>query len=1680
MMVLIAMYFMANASATPFIKDVMLIGGSKGGDKSELDGLKNSLVADGWTFIDYDLNKGGYGCYIFMLYKAEEHSDGANWGYITDFYMTNQSGTMPETLTHNGRTYHLVPYDGMYDFTNKQGNLNAGTGKVGDDIHLYYTKDFFPDNYAISTIWFTQWKDEPVVHLNGGSTLGDFNLGCTGYEDIFLHYSTKSTSRHRSPHLSIENYSPLLTSFFLSGFVYDPDAPVLPMTVRVEVIHSDGTVYKTLDLPADELRESTNSSLGIIGNHGFSATINVEDVPVGDYTVRITANDLTGDAATITEEPLTITRGAVDLVEVMSNGDIHVKGWAYDPSNISASCSVYVMVDDPIVSWSSVSKDLTTDVLREDINRAYGLTGNHGFDAILPIRASGEHTIRFYEYVGEFSGKKLTQFGPETTVSCTRVVTLNSSTGSVRLFRGDILTGKGGPDTRIIITGQGCKYSPNFNITRRGDITMRDVTLNIPFDTHTTAKEWTCINCDGDAFINLEGTNSVQTGFASAAIRPGDAGSTLTIGGSGTLYVKSMQGAAIGTGSYESCGNIVIEGGTITADGGDFSAGIGSGKSGTCGNITISGGTVEAIAGCDGAGIGSGKSGTCGNIALTGGIITVSKGGAPYNIGPGLSGTCGTFHIGSWSVDYIEESPFVCEPQNYDPRVVEITPETESVVLTDGQILTGTDGPNTNISIEDNATVTLRGVTRNSGSTGIICKGNATIILADGTTNIVSVTVSAFGGQGIWVAPGKTLTIRGSGTLYASSCNSAGIGNGNVIIEGGTVTAVGSSDCAGIGCVQKIGNCGNITITDAVTSVTAIAGSSSKYSIGSAKEFGANVGTITIGGVVTGAIMKSPFIYNPSDKTTYTVTFNANGGKGSMDKQTFIASTAKALNACTFTLEGYEFDGWNTAPDGSGTIFADGQTVIGLGNTTFYAQWREIGSVRLTQETTTVTLHDGEKLTGTGGTYARAVIEAGATVTLCDVDLTDVELRSTIAAAILCKGDATIFLEGTNSVKGDQGCPGIYVPEGSTLTIKGSGSLTSSTIEVNPAASIGCGYHYPNCGNIVIEGGTIVANVNEGGCGIGSCQNKSCGNITIKGGTVYATGSREAAGIGCTNGGSCGNITISGGTVNATGGYGSSGIGCGYNSCSCGTITITGGANRVCATSGLRGGSPIGSGGYKGSVTGVSIYDGFADVTRGSTRTLSHDHGTLANASDWNHLAIDIANGWSNEGQTITMTGNFTATTMLSNFSGTFDGGGHTLTLNLDAETSCVAPFSTIQNATIRDLIVEGNVSGARHSSGLVGGTVGGTNLIENCVINANITCSEAYCGGIVGHGGNSANYTLRGCVFDGSFGGNASTVGTLWGWSDAGTTLAISDCIDLSSTTHCIGNGAGTITVQNTYYTNPTKLTVGTRYWSAELQGTRAYSSATLPVNIGDAIKNYGYVVSYTSGLGYDERYYNQWASNPQPVMITFCKEGYSTYYDSQYDMTLTAGMKARIITAKAGGNTLTYQTIADGDLIDVATDVVPAGTAVLLQVAPTDGAQTIKLTMTAPTAAAIGQDNLLYGSDEATTTTGGNQFYKLSYNRDGDDKTIGWYWGAQDAGAFTSGAHKAWLALLSFGQLAPLRSIGLPDFNEGTTDVIIIPYQPVQAIDVWYDIYGRKFYEQPSTSGLYIHNGKTIMIIE
>ena len=81
---------------------------------------------------------------------------------------------------------------------------------------------------------------------------------------------------------------------------------------------------------------------------------------------------------------------------------------------------------------------------------------------------------------------------------------------------------------------------------------------------------------------------------------------------------------------------------------------------------------------------------------------------------------------------------------------------------------------------------------------------------------------------------------------------------------------------------------------------------------------------------------------------TYTVTFEANGGSGSMSAQTFTYDVVKALTANGFTRSGWTFNGWNTNSDGSGTAYADQAEVKNLaasGNVMLYAQWEEIPSV---------------------------------------------------------------------------------------------------------------------------------------------------------------------------------------------------------------------------------------------------------------------------------------------------------------------------------------------------------------------------------------------------------------------------------------------------------------------------------------------------------------------------------------------------------------------------------------------------------------------------------------------------------------------------------------------------------------------------------------------------------------
>jgi hypothetical protein len=221
------------------------------------------------------------------------------------------------------------------------------------------------------------------------------------------------------------------------------------------------------------------------------------------------------------------------------------------------------------------------------------------------------------------------------------IVDLSTLTGDSVVHDGDILINTLAGNYKITIADG-------------ATVTLRGASINAA-GTWTTG-DYAGITCLGDATIILaDGTTNTVTGFHH--YYPGifvPQNKTLTIKGetAGTSsltassnYSGDFCAAGIGAGYQKACGNILIESGTIVAEGGSRGAGIGGAGFASCGTITITGGTVTATGGEHGAGIGSGYKGNCQSISITGGTVIATGYGDGAGIGSGKDGSCSTITI---------------------------------------------------------------------------------------------------------------------------------------------------------------------------------------------------------------------------------------------------------------------------------------------------------------------------------------------------------------------------------------------------------------------------------------------------------------------------------------------------------------------------------------------------------------------------------------------------------------------------------------------------------------------------------------------------------------------------------------------------------------------------------------------------------------------------------------------------------------------------------------------------------------------------------------------------------------------------------------------------------------------------------------------------------------------------
>ncbi|MBR4175359.1 MAG: InlB B-repeat-containing protein [Lachnospiraceae bacterium] len=147
----------------------------------------------------------------------------------------------------------------------------------------------------------------------------------------------------------------------------------------------------------------------------------------------------------------------------------------------------------------------------------------------------------------------------------------------------------------------------------------------------------------------------------------------------------------------------------------------------------------------------------------------------------------------------------------------------------------------------------------------------------------------------------------------------------------------------------------------------------------------------------------------------------------------------------------------------------------------------------------------------------------------------------------------------------------------------------------------------------------------------------------------------------------------------------------------------------------------------------------------------------ISSADDWDHFVEKVNGGLTYDGVTVTLASDIevskTVGTAKTPFKGTFNGNGHTITLDLTSEGEYCAPFAYVDGATITRLHTAGTITASsKKAAGLIGQQKGKTTVMgcrSSVVINSSIS-GEGSHGGFVASNESDSTINFNNCLFDG------------------------------------------------------------------------------------------------------------------------------------------------------------------------------------------------------------------------------------------------------------------------------------------------------------------------------------------
>ena len=147
--------------------------------------------------------------------------------------------------------------------------------------------------------------------------------------------------------------------------------------------------------------------------------------------------------------------------------------------------------------------------------------------------------------------------------------------------------------------------------------------------------------------------------------------------------------------------------------------------------------------------------------------------------------------------------------------------------------------------------------------------------------------------------------------------------------------------------------------------------------------------------------------------TQYTVTFNANGGTGTMDSQTFISGVEQELSANAFERENYTFSGWSEDKAADAATYTDKAMFTATKDTPLYAVWEANVTIAIEGSTATITIPDDAKDTRVQNAVTEA-LAGNATLLMINDQLTDAQ-QTAIATALTGKSDIALVMGGVTA-----------------------------------------------------------------------------------------------------------------------------------------------------------------------------------------------------------------------------------------------------------------------------------------------------------------------------------------------------------------------------------------------------------------------------------------------------------------------------------------------------------------------------------------------------------------------------------------------------------------------------------------------------------------------------------------